>query len=376
MRQITQQEIIDYVEENIPQFHQSRLTNLLSLELEDVLKRKNPYLFKAKNINTAEEFVRNILEAFLSSSEEGLFGGFLEGLAIFICGRTVGGRKSATKGIDLEFEIDDTKYIVSIKSGPNWGNDDQIKKMKDNFKAAKKTLRTNAPSSMKVIAVNGCCYGRDNKPDKGEYLKLCGQSFWTLISGHDSLYTEIIEPLGHKAKEKNEQFMQEYAKMINRFSYEFIQNFCDSQGQIRWEKIVQLNSSRRLDLELYPIARELEKNGNLLQAAELLEDVCMKGTSESKIHKKLSKILRKLYKGYAKTQNNEEAIEVLERIVGIYRYLKSSDNEDFQVFAPLYLTLTDARILLKIAHALDKQGWTEVASELIEEFKKVKELKK
>ncbi|GBE26604.1 modification methylase DpnIIB [bacterium BMS3Bbin03] len=46
-------------------------------------------------------------------------------------------------------------------------------------------------------------YGRDNKPDKGEYQKLCGQRFWTFLSGDDLLYTDIIEPLGHKAKEKN-----------------------------------------------------------------------------------------------------------------------------------------------------------------------------
>ena len=120
MKPITQHEIIEYVEANIPRFHQSRLEKLETLRLEDVLKRKNPYLFKAKNITTAGDLVKNILNAFLSSSEEGLFGGFLEGLAIFVCNRVFGGTKSSAEGIDLEFERDETKYIVSIKSGPNW----------------------------------------------------------------------------------------------------------------------------------------------------------------------------------------------------------------------------------------------------------------
>lgn len=243
MKPITQPEIVEYVEANIPRFHQSRLEKLETLRLENVLKRKNPYLFKAKNITTAGDFVKNILDAFLSSSEEGLFGGFLEELAIFVCEQVFDGRKSLVEGIDLEFERNETKYIVSIKSGPNWGNSDQIKKMRDNFRKAKITSRTNVYSQINIVAVNGCCYGRENRPDKGDYLKLCGQQFWSFISGNESLYTEIIEPLGHKAKEKNDQFLNEYSKVVNKFTGEFIQDFCDWEGQILWEQIVQFNSS-------------------------------------------------------------------------------------------------------------------------------------
>ncbi len=137
MKPITQQELTDYVEANIQIFHQRRLENLQKLKLMNVVKRKNPYLFKAKNINTASEFVKTILEAHLSSQEETIFGGFLEGLAIFICTQVYDGRKSSAEGIDLEFEKDSVRYIISIKSGPNWGNSSQIKKMQDNFKSKK-----------------------------------------------------------------------------------------------------------------------------------------------------------------------------------------------------------------------------------------------
>jgi len=81
---IEQQEIASYVEENIPQFHQSRINGLRNLKLQTVLKRKNVYLFKAKNILTANDFIKGLLDAHLSSSEEGIFGGFLEGLAVLI----------------------------------------------------------------------------------------------------------------------------------------------------------------------------------------------------------------------------------------------------------------------------------------------------
>ena len=241
---IEQQKIVRYVEENIPSFHQSRINGLKKLKLQTILRRKNPYLFKAKNINLGSDLVRGLLDAHLSSSEEGLFGGFLEGLAIFICAETFGGRKSAAQGIDLEFEREQIRYIVAIKSGPNWGNSGQIQKMVDNFNQAKKILRTNT-SSINVVAVNGCCYGTDDQPDKGTYLKLCGQRFWEFISGMETLYTDIIEPLGYRAKENHEQFEQEYSKVINKFMLEFIQNFCDADGQIIWQKIVQFNSSKK-----------------------------------------------------------------------------------------------------------------------------------
>jgi len=244
MPKITQEKITKYVEEHLPAFHRNRIKRLQELNLTKILKRKNPYLFKVKNITTANEFITTTLDAHLSSQEESMFGGFLEELAIFVCGEVFNGQKSTATGIDLEFNRDGAKYIVSIKSGPNWGNSSQIAKLKDNFRLAKRILGTNVASSPNVIAINGCCYGKDNNPDKGDYRKECGQQFWSLISNNDNLYTEIIGPLGHKAKEKNDQFYEEYGKVVNKFSSEFIDLFCDSEGLIHWEKVIKFNSGK------------------------------------------------------------------------------------------------------------------------------------
>jgi hypothetical protein len=244
MGKVTRNEIIKFIEPNIRGFHKRRLENLLTLQLKKILSRKNPYLFKAKNQNTAHDLVKTILDAHLSSQEEGIFGGFLEELAIFICGCVYDGKKSSTEGIDLDFRKEGTDYLVSIKSGPNWGNSRQIARMKDDFRRAKKILGTNT-KNLKVVAVNGCCYGKDDNPDKGDYLKLCGQRFWEFISGDENLYTDIIEPLGHKAKEKNEKFLTEYTKVINKFTLEFSKEYCASDGSILWEKFVQFNSGKK-----------------------------------------------------------------------------------------------------------------------------------
>lgn len=245
MGSITRNEIVSFIEPNIQQFHSRRLENLLSLQLNKILSRKNPYLFKAKNQNTAYDLVKSILDAHLSSQEEGIFGGFLEELAVFICSRVYGGKKSSAEGIDLEFEKDGIYYLVSIKSGPNWGNSRQIARMKDDFKKAKRIRGTNTRGA-RAVAVNGCCYGKDDKPDKGDYLKLCGQRFWEFISGDENLYTDIIEPLGHKAKEKNEQFQVEYSKLINKFTLEFSKEYCAPDGSILWSKLVRFNSGKNL----------------------------------------------------------------------------------------------------------------------------------
>lgn len=195
-------------------------------------------------METAQDLVKPILDAHLSSQEEGIFGGFLEQLALFVCRLSYQGRKSSSAGIDLECDKEGIRYIVSVKSGPNWGNSRQIDKMKDDFRRAKRTLGTNQ-GKLKVVAVNGCCYGRDNNPDKGEYLKYCGQRFWEFISGDSDLYTELIEPLGRRAKQKNEAFLSEYARVINRFSMEFAKHYCSPDGAILWNKLVKFNSGKQ-----------------------------------------------------------------------------------------------------------------------------------
>lgn len=242
MKQLNLKDVSLYVEQNIGAFHQKRIQSLDKLKLSQVLKRKNPYLFKAKNVLTAEQIIRGLVDAHISSNEETIFGDWLEGLAIFINDQVYSGRKSGITGIDLEFDNNGIRNIVTIKSGPNWGNSSQIAKMTTDFKTAKKTLRT-SNSQLNIIAVNGCCYGRDNNPDKGDYFKYCGQRFWEFISGNSELFTEIIEPLGHNAKEKNDDFLKSYSQMINKFTKEFTNFFCKDNGEIDWDKLVRFNSA-------------------------------------------------------------------------------------------------------------------------------------
>lgn len=244
MPQLNRNEVVQFIENNIGEFHERRDASLQTLKLTKVLKQKNPYLFKAKNINDAHDLVKLLLDAHLSSQEETIFGNFLEKLAIFVCEKVFRGRKSAAEGIDLEFTRDGVIYIVSVKSGPNWGNSSQIKRMMDNFRQAKRILRA-GNNQLNVQAINGCCYGRTGRPDKGDYMKICGQEFWELISDDERIFVDIVEPLGYQAKERTEKFMVEYARVLNLFTREFMDNFC-VDGRIDWEKLIRFNSGKKI----------------------------------------------------------------------------------------------------------------------------------
>lgn len=252
------QNYYDYLVENvITPFYNIRLVGLNKLRLNDILKRKNPYLFKAKNIELAGDFVKSIVDAFLSSQEETIFGNLLEGFAIYVSQSLYGGFKSKFKSLDLEFERDNIQYIVGIKSGTSWGNADQINAMKKNFKLAKEALREKGIIK-EIVAINGCMYGKERNPLKDKigrgnkivdeepdkiFYKYAGQDFWSFISCDDNLYQEIIVPIDQKAKEKNESFKAAYIAKVNEMTQEFMLNFM-IKNQIDWVKLIDYVSKR------------------------------------------------------------------------------------------------------------------------------------
>lgn len=210
---------------------------------------KNPYLFKAKNIATAGEFISGLLEAFLSSSEEKLFGDFLEGLAVYTAEMTCGGHKSAAPGVDLEFINNGIHYVVSVKSGTNWGNSSQQNKLEQDLTNAVIRIKQ-SKRGVNVQPVLGICYGKTKTSYVRGYLKVVGQNFWYLISENKDLYTDIIEPIGYKAKDHNEVFQVEKDNVINRSTGLFINQFCDLSGAINWVKLVEFNSGN-FDLQQF-----------------------------------------------------------------------------------------------------------------------------
>jgi hypothetical protein len=133
-----------------------------------------------------------------------------------------------------------------VKSGPNRGNNAQQNKQQQDFQAAVRVLKqTN--HKLNVQPVLGICYGKTKTTFLRGYMKVVGQNFWYLISENKDLYTDIIEPLGYRAKQHNDDFVKQKGKVINSFTQEFMKKFCRT-GVIDWKKLVEFNSGN-LDLK-------------------------------------------------------------------------------------------------------------------------------
>ena len=246
MSNLNPEEVRQYVNTHIDNFHQAKIRSIERMSLIDLIKKKNPYLFKAKNILLAQDFVLSLLNAHISSSEEELFGTFLEGLAKFIATKT----SNVTHvdgygrfGIDLELIRGGKYLLIQIKSGPNWGNSSQQARQKLSFIEAIAQVRLEQGPDMEIQPILGICYGRTRTAPTYDNIavKVVGQNFWYLISGIESLYLDIIEPLGYKAKEHTEAFEKQKAQVVNKFTAEFMETFCDA-GIINWERIIHFNS--------------------------------------------------------------------------------------------------------------------------------------
>ena len=246
MLPLDMKKVESYISDNIDtDFFDKNIAKLKNFTLSDVVKRKNPYLFKAKRIERAQDYIQQVLDATVSSGEESIFGDFLERLALQVCEQVYGAYKSSAVGIDIEFSDDGKRYIVSVKSGPNWGNSGQIRALKKNFVDAKRILSTSGGArGQQIICIEGCCYGIDNRPDKDTHLKLCGQRFWEFLSaGNENLYRELIEPLGNSSEAKSFEVESLYNQKLNLLTAEFIALYCD-EGLISWDRLLKANSGK------------------------------------------------------------------------------------------------------------------------------------
>ena len=288
-----------YLSESVMEpFYTQRLEGIRAMRLASVLSRKNPYLFKAKNIETPGDLARSVVDAFLSSQEETVFGNLMEGFAVHVSGKRYGGfkrpDKEQHKSVDLEFRRDGVYYLVGIKSGVNWGNSDQINGMRSNFRVAKARLRESGIEG-EIVAVNGCIYGKENVPlrtytprpgsedDRAEgreeivrdktYYKYAGQEFWQFISGDDTLYRQIIVPIDAEARQKDDVFRRAYTAKVNELTLEFSLNFLDSDNQIDWLKLVDYVSGReKVALVLAPQAEQVSDQQTALSLEAITEE--------------------------------------------------------------------------------------------------------
>lgn len=226
-------------------FYKKRSAALNDLKLINTLKRKNPYLYRATGVADASEIVEEILRAYISSSDETLFGNeFFEPLAKWVAQQANPGHAVATshgEGIDISIETDTSIMAIAVKSGVNVFNADSKKKQGENFSALNKRLHKLALHFDPVV---GYCYGRKQQSSRSRvnFRELAGQAFWELITGENDFYLRIVRLMGEKPIEHHQEFQQAFDQAKNRFAKEFLIDFSDDLGAIHWDKLLEFNS--------------------------------------------------------------------------------------------------------------------------------------
>lgn len=234
-----EKEITEAIAISLETFYTNLIKKIDSLNIKTVMKRKNPYLFRAKAMCGASQIVDAILAAFISSSEETIFGNvFFEPIAT----AAVHGQKALAEGVDIMVERDGAIYAIAVKSGTNVFNADSRKKQEQNFMAASKLAHQ---AKKRFVPIVGYGYGKKKPSGRGLpkfYQELAGKEFWEELTGDSEFYIKLIRYMDKLPEKYIEDFEVAYQKASNRLVREFTQEFCTEDGGINWEQLVEFNS--------------------------------------------------------------------------------------------------------------------------------------
>ncbi len=236
-----EKEVIAAIANGLDNFYKSLIDKTNKLDIKKIMKRKNPYLYRAKAVQNANDIVSSVLDAFVTSSEETIFGNcFFEPLAI----AASGGSKALAEGVDIMIEKkeENTIYAVAVKSGTSVFNADSKKRQEQNFAAAAKLAKQ---AKARYEAIIGYGYGKKRMTGKGVpkmYQELAGQEFWAELTGEDDFYLKIIQFMGELPEKYLEDYQKSYNNAMNRLLKQFTTEFCKDTGEIDWDKLVKFNS--------------------------------------------------------------------------------------------------------------------------------------
>lgn len=233
-----EKEVFKVVGIALTEFYTTLTRKLDEIDVDKILKRKNPYLYRAKGINSATQIVEGILNAYISSSEETVFGNcFFEPIAIVVSG----GQKAVAEGVDITVDKDNTIYSIAVKSGTSVFNADSRKRQEQNFQSAQKRAQQARKAYLPVV---GYGYGKKKTKVGKEkfYLELAGKDFWEWLTGDAEFYTKIITFMGTRPDEYIKQFEEAYNKAENRMIREFTIKYCNEDGSIDWDTLIKFNS--------------------------------------------------------------------------------------------------------------------------------------
>jgi hypothetical protein len=225
-------------------FHSKRLRKLKKAKLTALLSKSNPLLMRAQAVDTAKPIVKELLDGYAARSDRALFADFMKQTAIWVATEANTGAAPRTDSVDVEFARDDRHYALVVKPRASWGNERQIGKTMDAFRAA-----TTAGQPTDVTLLIGSVKGKGTSEPAPQCEKIAGPDFWRFISNDDQFETHLIDILEVDANKHAKKFAKAYKETLKSLSEEFEQAFCDSEGKVRWDLLAEFNGDDEDDEE-------------------------------------------------------------------------------------------------------------------------------
>ena len=202
-----------------------------SLKMKEIIKNKNPYLYRSSGIRTCEDLVHRILQDYVSASVEGNFGKFFEGVARVVSGgiKPVGGGE-----VDLDVREGNVARLYAIKSGAKGFNSSSYDKAKRDLNSAERRLRQDRVRTEKKVAF---AYGRKQSSFTDGIERLSSKQFWAEVSGVPDFYEKLLDICDVLAPLYTADMQAPYDGLLR----EAHQLFCDG-SEIDWDKILKLVS--------------------------------------------------------------------------------------------------------------------------------------
>ncbi|MGA9363520.1 MAG: PmeII family type II restriction endonuclease [Bacteroidota bacterium] len=238
MKKINSAGLEELIAKCLKDFYTRRLQRVNTIKLKTYLLRKNPYLYRAIGTEKAGEIVEEILKAYISSSDETIFGdAFFEPIAKLVSGGTV----SPSEGVDIAIESSSTYKAIAVKSGPNPFDSSAKKRQSDEFATLRKRLYK---IHKRFDPVVGHAYGKlVSIPSRTQiYRDVSGQKFWTELTGDPEFYLKLVRLMKDEPSEHRKAYSKAWGAAVTRLTVEFAEEFCNRDYTIDWEKLTKFNS--------------------------------------------------------------------------------------------------------------------------------------
>ena len=220
----------DFAESRPPAVYKQWMADLLSFDLLQSASRENIYSL-SRTLLTPQDVAQRLLDNHLVPRQGERTDNFLRELIRGVSSAD----DSATERIDFKLQLGDTLYMIVLSTAVAQDPKTSARMLR-RFQQSRKT-HPRSSRGFDIVFVEGCCFGTGENKEQMGHSRLCGDTFWSLISHIPDLYSQVVEPIGHKLSNLNTMFRDEYMQVVNIHTSGVCRNYVTNDGGFGWDKL-------------------------------------------------------------------------------------------------------------------------------------------